>query len=342
VETLKEEHPAMTPKSCFRCDWQGETREPGCPNCGIQPLYVVGASPSKVEEASVMNHPAERSREGPSAATMPASSTVSPLSTPSPSPADASEPTGRSARSTAAFVVAALVLIVVVGAWLDRGGERLAPAASTGAAPSSTPTGDGSSTPPPPPPPKTATIGSPTNAGIGRQSLTVKGIPLSFRVPSGGWYRWGDLYITKSSVGPQGADAIILWTDVWRSNYARACGQWWGSPVGSLADWAAQASTKPETRLVTGPVDVTIGGYPAQHVVFTIRKDVGCNPGFFHRWKAPHVGPFWSSTEVGDTIRIWLVKVGGTVLYIEGDTHEHAGAHLKEEVDRIVASVVFD
>lgn len=170
----------------------------------------------------------------------------------------------------------------------------------------------------------------------------MKGIPLSFSVPASGWYRWGDLYITKSTVGPQAADAIILWTDVWRSNHARACGQWWGSPDGSVEDWATQASRKRGTEFVKGPLDVTIGGYPAQHVVFTVREDVACNPGFFHTWKAAHVGPFWSSTEVGDTIRIWLVDLGGRVLFIEGDTHESAGAHLKQEVNRIVASVVFD
>jgi len=171
----------------------------------------------------------------------------------------------------------------------------------------------------------------------------VKGIPLSFSVPSGGWYRFGDLYISKSTVGPQVADAIIFWTEVGRSRYAVACGQWWGAPDGSVADWAAEAARKRGTKLVKGPVDVMIGGYPAQHVVFTVRNDnVACNPGFFHTWKAKNKGPFWDGTRVGDTIRIWLVEVGGKVLFIEGDTHMGAGAHLRQEVQRIVESVVID
>jgi hypothetical protein len=332
----------MTLKTCFRCDWQGETRETRCPNCGKQPLYVVGASPLKGEEAPAGNHPGERSLEAPSAATMVPSGTASPLSTPSPSPGDAREPNGRSARSTVAFVLAALVLIVVVGSWLNRDGERSAPAVSTGASPRSTQTGDSFSTLSPPPSPRTATIDSARLVGIGRQSLTVKGISFSFSVPSGGWARFGDLYISKSTVSVQEADAIIFWTDVGRSKYAVACGQWWGSPVGSVADWAAQASRKRGTELVKGPLDVTIGGYAAQHVVFIIRKDVACNPGFFHTWKAVHEGPFWSGTRVGDTIRIWLVKVGEKVLFIEGDTHQYAGADLRQEVERIVASMTFD
>ena len=38
----------MNPKTCLRCDWQGETGWGTCPNCGERPLYVVGASPSEV------------------------------------------------------------------------------------------------------------------------------------------------------------------------------------------------------------------------------------------------------------------------------------------------------
>ena len=260
---------------------------------------------------------------------------------PSPYPADASEPTGRSVRAIVASVSAALVLVVVVGVWLNRGGERATPAASTGGATPSIQT-EGSSTEPSPSPTKAETIGSPTIVGLGKQSLPGNGIPFTISVPSSGWYRYGDLYISKSTIGPKSAEAIILWTDVWRSNGAHACGQWWGSPVGSLASWAWHASRARGTELVRGPVDATIGGYAAQHVVFKVRKDVACKPGFFHRWKAVEAGPFWDSTEVGDTVRIWLVKVGGRVLYIESDTHEDAPLYLKQEVEQIVASMVFE
>lgn len=141
--------PAVTLKTCFRCDWQGETREPGCPNCGTQPLYVVGGSSPKFEGGPARNHPDERNLKAPSAATMPPSGNEPPLSIPSPSSADASGPTGRSLRSTVTFLVATLVLIVTVGAWLNKDGEHAAPAASTSATPRSTPTGDGLSTLPP-------------------------------------------------------------------------------------------------------------------------------------------------------------------------------------------------
>jgi Tol biopolymer transport system component len=108
--------------------------EPTCPNCGTQPLYVVGASPRKVEAVPVRNHPDERSQETPSAATTPPFETGTP---PSPQGGDALKPNGRSPRSTIAYVLAALVLIVVVGAWLNREPAPGA-AAATSDSPSST------------------------------------------------------------------------------------------------------------------------------------------------------------------------------------------------------------
>ena len=79
----------------------------------------------------------------------------------------------------------------------------------------------------------------------------------------------------------------------------------------------------------------------AQHVVFTVRKDVGCNPGFFYTWPNDRGGAFWTSTRVGDTIRVWIVDVQGTRLFIEGDTHRRAGSQLEKEIRQIVGSIRF-
>jgi len=128
----------MTLKTCFRCDWQGETKKPSCPNCGTQSLYVVGVSPPRTEAALGKDDPAERSREASIAAASP-SGTPTPPATPTPPTGDAIEPTGRSPRSTLAYVLAALILIVVLGAWLNRRGEPSpGPAAATSDSPSST------------------------------------------------------------------------------------------------------------------------------------------------------------------------------------------------------------
>jgi hypothetical protein len=187
----------------------------------------------------------------------------------------------------------------------------------------------------------TEAVGPIERLPVGQHTLNAEGVPFSFRVPTSGWWRSGDLYISKSTVGPQGAEATIYWTSISEGAYAEPCRQWWGSPVGSMAEFATNASIQGGTELITGPSDVTLGGYHAKHVVFTVREDVGCNPGFFYTWRDVDGGPFWASTDVGDTIRVWIVDVDGTRLYIEGDTHKYAGSDLEREIHQIVRSIRF-
>jgi hypothetical protein len=248
---------------------------------------------------------------------------------------------GRPIRSVGAFALVVL-LVVALGIWIDANKGQPLPAAAMDAAASETPAGDRSSTRPSSPPPNVRALGSPELLPVGRHSLHGAGIPISFSVPSSGWARFGGLYISKNTIGPQDAEAVIFWTGVWRSPYARACGQWWGSPGGDLAGWAAEASRARGTHLIEGPEPVAIGGHAAQHVVLDVRKDLACEPGLFHTWKALHQGPFWASVDIGDRVRIWLVEVGRKTLYIEADTHHNARSDIKRELSGIVESIRFD
>src|SRR5439155_9686857 len=114
------EHPAtaMTVKSCLRCDWQGKTQEPRCPNCGEHPLYVAGASASGEAGRPVGGHPEEWSGDVATTPGTAPSGPPSPQSGPPISPTDAVGTSSRSGRSAVAFVLAALVLTVAVGTWL--------------------------------------------------------------------------------------------------------------------------------------------------------------------------------------------------------------------------------
>jgi hypothetical protein len=47
-------------------------------------------------------------------------------------------------------------------------------------------------------------------------------------------------------------------------------------------------------------------------------------------------------TSVGDTIRVWIVDVGGTRLFIEAETSKQAGSDLEQEIRQIVESIRFD
>jgi hypothetical protein len=254
------------------------------------------------------------------------------------------------------IVVAALAGIGLVGT-LDalRGEQEAVPPAArqaaTGAerntaekAPSP------SATPQPSPSPTPADC---ENCRIGRQALTEEGVPFSFRVPTtGGWERFSSISTDKSAGGPisinksivgQGAEAIIFWTSFPDGDYADPCTRVLSPPVGSSAtDLAAAVSTAPGTELVTGPSNVTVGRRAAKHVVLTVREKVGCDPGFFYTWRDVHGGALWPRTGVGDTIRVWIVDVDGTRLFIAAETTEQADSALEREIQQIVESIRFD
>jgi hypothetical protein len=201
---------------------------------------------------------------------------------------------------------------------------------------------------------------SPTPAGVNRglddytidqPSLYVDGVPFSFRVPSAGWEPFGSLLISKSVAGPQGAEAMVFWAGFPDGTYADPCinapiEQW------TAEDVAAGVAAAPGTELVTGPEDVTVGGYPAKHVVVVVREDAGCDPGFFYNWKAQTGGAMWVTTELGDTIRVWVVDVHGTLIFVAGETHrdlrpgvaitDGGRARLEQEIQQIVDSIQFE
>jgi hypothetical protein len=180
---LDESAPAMTTKSCLRCDWQGETTEGACPNCGARPLYAMKALPKREEDVP---------------------RATSPLKHPPPTeliPSVKDEPgsTRRSIGSIASFVLAALVVVVGLNAWL---GQPRAGDPTTSPVASPTPTRA----------PATRAFVDPFEAPAFRQyETTVGGVPLSFRAARR--WEWHDhLSLNISTVGPQGAEALILWT----------------------------------------------------------------------------------------------------------------------------------
>jgi hypothetical protein len=153
----------------------------------------------------------------------------------------------------------------------------------------------------------------------------------------------GPISFNQSVVGPQGAEAIIFWTSFPKGDYADPCARVLSPPVGSsAADLAAAVSTAPGTELVTGPSNVTVGGRPAKHVALTVREKVGCDPGFFYSWRDVNGGALWPTTGVGDTIRVWIVDVDGTRLFIEAETTKQAVGGLEQEVQQIVESISFE
>jgi hypothetical protein len=95
----------------------------------------------------------------------------------------------------------------------------------------------------------------------------------------------------------------------------------------------------PGTDLITGPSEVTLGGYPAQHVGLIVREDVGCDPGFFFTYPNLFEGALWPETTPGDTIQVWIIDVEGLLLFIAGETKPNASAALEQDVVDIVQSI---
>jgi hypothetical protein len=186
--------------------------------------------------------------------------------------------------------------------------------------------------------------------------VTEAGVRFSFRVPAEGWEGHnagrtrtsprGAISVNQSIVGSQAAEAIIYWTSFPSGDHAVPCADLLGRSVGrSAAALAATVATAPGTKLVEGPSNVTLGGYRAKHVMLKVRKKVGCDPGFFYRWKTTLGGAFWVTTDAGDTMRVWIVAVGGTQLFIAAATswqiHATHEKVLEKEIRQIVESIRF-
>ena len=183
----------------------------------------------------------------------------------------------------------------------------------------------------------------------GRQKVTENGVRFSFKVPSG-WERFtiasgknprGPISLNRSIVGPQGAEVIIYWTSFPDGDYADPCARVLNRPIGrSATALAAAVATAPGTELVKRPSDVTLGGHPAKYVALKVRKNVGCDPGFFYSWdNYPQGGAFWHM-HAGDAMQVWLVDVDGTRLFIAAAVAKGwLTASLKKEIRQIVESL---
>jgi hypothetical protein len=192
-----------------------------------------------------------------------------------------------------------------------------------------------------------------------RLTVTENGVRFSFEVRGWAtptkWDDWANFYsiptnkspggpisLNKSSGGSQGAEGIIYWTSFPNGDYADPCARLLGRSVGrSAAALAAAVATAPGTKLVKGPLDVTLGGHPAKFVWLKVRKQVGCEPGFFYTWEDAQGGVLWPRTPAGSTIRVWIVDVDGTRLFIAAMTTVQATLRLKNEIYWIVQSIRF-
>ena len=243
------------------------------------------------------------------------------------------------------LVVGAAALVVLVSLTV---GLLNAPGLRGGDRPTPTPTGSSTATP-------TATAAvSPAlptpevNPGsadytVGNHRLEVDGVRFSFDIRRFGWEPHGTIHISKSEMGPQGAEGLIYWTAYPDGEEVAGCGPWITEPEtqdpGDLAERMARA---PGVEVVEAPSDVALGSVEGRHFVVSVRENLGCDPGFFFIWRATSGGALWQQAHVGDTLRVWILNVDSTIFFIVAQTSAQASEPFAAEMVGIVNSIRFE
>jgi hypothetical protein len=234
--------------------------------------------------------------------------------------------TARIGLGVAAVVTVAVIAVSQLPGLLPPGGETT-PSPSVAA--SATPT----------PAPVFPADGELT---MGRYSMTRSGVQLSIDVPASGWSSSSGYSISKGTTPSQAN--LIFWTDAPDNVYSDPCTKTRLSPPsGTTApELAASVAAVPGTELVEGPLPVTIGGRPAQHVVLRIPNDLGCSAANeFFLWYDEAIGGRTPS-EIGATIHVWVIDVDGVLVWIDGEILQGTASELELEMQEIIDSIVFE
>lgn len=205
--------------------------------------------------------------------------------------------------------------------------------------------GDPSPTPSLDPTPTPAALPEAGPMAIGRHSLILAGVPFSIDIRTNGWVSNGQFGIDKGEPDAPGSAGFIFWTHTAADNvYADPCTQTPLSPppTRTSADLAAAVAAVPGTELVTGPTEVTVGGFPAHHVAITIPA-TGCRPDEFHLWYDEDTpGDSRFATRVTSTIYTWIIDVNGTLVWIDGETYANSEPESAQEIQQIIDSIQFE
>ena len=182
--------------------------------------------------------------------------------------------------------------------------------------------------------------------GVGRHDFILAGVPLSIDIPSTGWTTNGEFGMEKGGLTSPESAAFILWPDSAADNvFSDPCNQTQLSPPTgpSTAELAAAVATVPGIELVSGPTAVTVGGYPAQHVVIRVPDTIGCAPTDFYLWyDNTNDENARYATQIGTVIYTWIIDVNGTIVWIDGETQPSSSAAAEQEVRQIVDSIRFE
>ena len=182
--------------------------------------------------------------------------------------------------------------------------------------------------------------------------MTQNGVAFTLDIPTVGWFSNG------LTIPPDGGNlqkgflpqADAAWILIWSIDgvYTDPCGHVAGPALSpSAADLTAAVAGLPGVDVVTGPIDLTLGGTPAKHVAITFPEDLDCTASDYYMWyddtDCDGADPCnrWV-TELGQTSKVWIFEVDDTHVWIEAETYEGAPPELEQEIQQIVESIRFE
>jgi hypothetical protein len=182
----------------------------------------------------------------------------------------------------------------------------------------------------------------------GAYGADVDGVRFSFDVPSPGWESGTFTFISKGPSDDPEAAYVSFWPPTFDNVYADPCAHTplEPAPEATAEGLASAIAAMPGIDLVTGPWSVTIGGRPAQHVVFTVRPDIGCAPNDFYLYydddSGGPTGGYRYADALGQTMRVWIVDLGDRLFWVDSGTTAGVDAVSSREVQQIVESLHFE
>ena len=166
-------------------------------------------------------------------------------------------------------------------------------------------------------------------------------VPLSFTVPAGWANRIG--FVTKHAGEP---DEVMFTPWIVTHVYADAC-QWEGTlfAVGDSTEDMAAALAAQGTREVSGPTDVTLGGYPAKRIELSVPAGIEvttCDDGEMRGWpsSASDESTGWVP-RLGQTEVVYIVDVDGARVLIGTTRGPEASEGNVAELESVIESIRF-
>lgn len=180
----------------------------------------------------------------------------------------------------------------------------------------------------------------------GAYGAEVDGVRFSLDIPPG--WASGEFWISKGAGDDPEAPAMVFWPAAFDNVYADPCAHTplEPAPEATAEGLAGAIAAMPGIDLVTGPWSVTVGGRPAEHVVFTVREDVGCAPNEFYLWydddSGGPTGGYRYADTLGETMRVWIVDLDGRLFWVDSGTAAGVDTVSSREVQQIVDSLRFE